>query len=135
MGPQIYDININEAEVALRMLARTRELLDGGRRWRAEKMATGRLGFSCDPLSERASHFSLVGAAVRARWEFREELAQATAGEIRIVHILRAMSADQQTPYSGQLGWRHIETILDGLETALREYGDAWTEDDYSRQA
>ena len=135
MSRQLYDIQGNEAEVALRMLTRTRELLDGGRRWRADKMAAGRLGFGCDPLSDRAHYFSLVGAAARARWEFREELAQASAGEIRIVHILRAMSADQQTPYSGQLGWRHIETILSGLDSALREYGSDQLQDEYSLQA
>ena len=134
MVPQLYDLLGDEADVALRMLTRTRELLDGGRRWRADKMAAGRLGFGCDPLSDRAHYFSLVGAAARARWEFREELAQASAGEIRIVHLLRAMSADQQTPYSGQLGWRHIETILNGLESALREYERDQTED-YSMRA
>ena len=134
MVPQLYDLHVDEADVALRMLTRTRELLDGGRRWRADKMAAGRLGFGCDPLSDRAHYFSLVGAAARARWEFREELAQASAGEIRIVHLLRAMSADQQTPYSGQLGWRHIETILNGLESALREYERDQAED-YSMRA
>ena len=91
MGQLTSHIPTEDTAIALRLLARTRQLLDDGRRWRGNKLASGRLGFSCDPLSQRAYYFSLVGAAVRARWELREELAE-------------AMSAAPGTPYSDELG-------------------------------
>ncbi len=112
---------------ALKVLARTRELLASGRRWRANKTASGRFGIACDPLSQRAYHFSLVGAAARAAWEMQHEHLDLEEGEIRIVHILQAMSSVPSSPYSGEMGWRHVDSILTGLEAALREYQEnAW---------
>ena len=133
MGP-LHDSPTHDSTLlALRLLALTRGLLGGGTCWRPDKLATNRFGFSCDPLSRNACFFSLVGAATRARWEMREQLAEAGPGEIRIVHILKAMSAAPGTPYSGELGWRHVESILSGLENALMEYDDAPVQSTRSR--
>ena len=108
--------------LALKLVARTRALLDGGRRWKADELACGRLGFTCDPLSSRAHYFNLVGAATRAQWELRDELAAVDEDENLILDLLKVMCSSPTTPYSGELGWRYVDSILTGLEGVLLEY-------------
>jgi hypothetical protein len=112
------------ADLALRMLQMTRELLDGGRRWHGKKLAVGRFGFTCDPTSRRAHSFSLVGAALRVRWQLHEEIEQCR-DEIGIVKILHALAAAPGTAYRGEQDWERVEASLGGLESALRECASA----------
>jgi hypothetical protein len=109
-------------EMALRLLERAKELLGDGEFWRADALAMSCNEIACDPLSERAQYFSLAGAAARARWEMREELAEA---EISPEHVQQVMKAlfDVAREYQGDVGgWRFASAVLDGMASALEQY-------------
>ena len=69
----------------MELLARTRQILNDGKRWTQNHVASSRLGVRCDPLSSRAFFFSLKGAATRAHWEMRDKLTHVKSWEIRTV--------------------------------------------------
>jgi hypothetical protein len=113
---------VKGTDMALRLLARTKELLGDGTFWRADVLAMSEFETPCDPLSERAMYFSLAGAAARARWEMREPLADAEISPEHMRLIMNALFAVARD-YRGEVGgWRFACAVLDGMTSALEEY-------------
>lgn len=109
-------------ELALHLLARTRELLGDGEFWRADAMALSCNEVPCDPLSERARYFSLAGAAARARWEIREHLAESGIGQEHVQLVMNALFKVTRE-YRGDIGgWRFACAVLDGMLSALEQF-------------
>lgn len=109
-------------ELALRLLNRTQELLRDGRTWHAESLAMTWNREPCDPLSQRAYHFSLSGAAARARWEMREELADAEISPAHVQQIMKAIFTVAHEYRSDRGGWPLANAVLDGMRGALEQY-------------
>ena len=114
---------VRSTDVALRLLGRTQALLADGETWRSESLAHSRTGEPCDPLSEDAHQFSLGGAAARARWEMREELADAEISPQHVRQVMNAVFAVTKE-YDGEAsgGWAFANAVLDGMRFALEEY-------------
>ncbi len=109
-------------ELALRLLNRTQELLGDGHAWRSEALALTWNREPCDPLSSRAYHFSLGGAAARARWEMREELAEAEISPAHVQQIMQAIFSVAREYRREQGGWPFANAVLDGMRAALEQY-------------
>jgi len=109
-------------ELALRLLNRTQELLGDGRAWRSEALALTRNEEPCNPLSHRAYFFSLGGAAARARWEMREELADAEINPTHVQQIMRALFSVAREYRKDLGGWPFATAVLDGMRAALEQY-------------
>jgi hypothetical protein len=113
---------LRETELALRLLERSRELLGDGEYWRAEALAMTADSEPCDPLSDKAHYFSVGGAAARARWEMREELADAEISPANVRQVMNALFSVARE-YRGEVGgWTFAEAVLDGMKSALEEY-------------
>ena len=124
---------ITPIQTLFELLARTRVLLDEGRRWVADKNAVDRQGLACHPLSAKAYFFSLSGASMRADWEMGERLAEGVNSDIRATSVLTAL-CDQPMILQGRRGWLTVESILTGLESALGEYEQHRIECDISEE-
>jgi hypothetical protein len=109
-------------ELALRLLNRTQELLGDGRAWRSDALALTWSQEPCNPLSHRAYSFSLIGAAARARWEMREELADAEISPTHVQQIMRALFSVAREYRKDRGGWRFANAVLDGMRSALEQY-------------
>ncbi len=109
-------------EQALRLLKRTQELLGDGRNWRSESLALTWSGEPCNPLSNRAYFFSLGGAAARARWEMREELAGAEISPAHMQQMMKALFSVAQEYRQDRGGWSFAKAVLDGMRAALEQY-------------
>ncbi len=107
--------------LAVRLLERTRDLLGDGAYWQSRALAVTWEGVPCDPLAKRAHSFSLAGAAARARWEMREELADAEISPAHMHQVMQALFAVARE-YKGEGGWNFACAVLDGIQTALEEY-------------
>ncbi len=116
---------VRGTDLALRLLGRTRELLGSGEYWRGEALATTPQSVPCDPLGVHASRFSILGAALRARWEMREDLADAETNPVHMRQVMDALSTLAREYRSEQGGWNFACAVLDGLQTALEEYRNA----------
>jgi hypothetical protein len=110
------------AELALRLINRTQELLGDGRAWRSKELALTTSGEPCDPLSQRAFYFSLGGAAARARWEMREELADAEISPAHVQQVMKALFSVAREYRMERGGWPFANAVLDGMRTALEQY-------------
>ena len=108
-------------DLALRLLQRTRDLLGDGLYWQSRALAVTWEGAACDPLAKRAHSFSLAGAAARARWEMREELADAEISPAHMREVMQALFSVARD-YRGEGGWNFVCAVLDGMETALEDY-------------
>ncbi len=116
---------LRATDVTLGLLDRTKALLGDGRYWCGESLAMTSNGERCDPFSEEAFCFSLLGAAVRARWEMREIIADA---EINQAHIQQLMNAihDVVEDFRGGVAESNFACgILDGMIEAL----ETWREE------
>jgi hypothetical protein len=113
-------------ELALRLLNRTQELLADGRAWRSEALALTWSGEPCDPLSSRAYQFSLGGAAARARWEMRDELAEAEVSPSHVQQVMKALFSVAREYRKERGGWTFAKAVLDGMRAALEQY--RWTQ-------
>jgi len=113
---------IGGAELALGLIGRIKELLDEGRRWNPETLALTGTGLECDPLSNDAASFSLLGAAIRARWSMRDEIAATEVSHTHIRQVVYAIEAVKHEQVGAGSKWLFDESVLDGLERALREY-------------
>jgi len=108
-------------ELSLSLLARTQELLGDGAYWRANALAYTWDGMQCDPLSTKAYYFSLVGAAAKARWEMREQLADAEIHPSHMKQVMAALSA-VGSDHRDEGGWAFAGAVLEGMLIALQEY-------------
>jgi hypothetical protein len=62
------------------------------------------------------------GAAARARWEMREELADAEISPANVRQVMNALFSVARE-YRGEVGgWTFAEAVLDGMKSALEEY-------------
>jgi hypothetical protein len=109
-------------ELALRLLDRTQELLGDGQTWRSESLALTWIGEPCNPLSSRAFRFSLGGAAARARWEMRDDLAEAEISPEHMRRIMNALFSVARDYRKEQGGWTFACALLDGMRSALEQY-------------
>lgn len=109
-------------EIALRLLDRTQNLLGDGKYWQARELAFTYDGTPCNPLSSRAFHFSLGGAAARARWEMREELADAEVSPAHVQQIMQALFSVAREYRKERGGWPFASAVLDGMRGALEQY-------------
>lgn len=115
-------------DLALRLLERTQELLGDGAYWRANALAYTWDGMQCNPLSPKAYYFSLVGAAAKARWEMREQLAEAEIDPAHMKQVMAALSAvGQEHRHEG--GWSFASAVLEGMRGALEDYRDQQVKD------
>ena len=112
---------VRGTELALGLLKRTQDLLGDGEFWRSDALAADWKGEACDPLSGRAYYFSLGGAAARARWEMRNELADAEVSPADVQQVMNALFAVARE-YRGGSGWSFASAVLDGMRSALEEY-------------
>jgi hypothetical protein len=113
---------IGGADLALGLIRRVKSLLDRGMRWNPEILALTREGVECDPLAEEAYSFSLLGAAIRARWMMRDEIAAAEVSHTHIRQVIEAIEAVRHESIGPGSKWLFDEVVLDGLEKAVREY-------------
>jgi hypothetical protein len=109
-------------ELALRLVNRTQELLGDGRAWRSDALALTFDGEPCDPLSQRAFCFSLGGAAARARWEMRGELAEAEISPSHMQQVMQALFSVAREYRMERGGWPFATAVLDGMRAALEQY-------------
>jgi hypothetical protein len=109
-------------ELALRLLNRTQELLGDGQYWKSEALALTYSGGPCDPLSNRAHFFSLGGAAARARWEMRGELADAEISPEHMKQVMNALFSVAREYRKERGGWTFACALLDGMQAALEQY-------------
>ena len=118
----VQNESVRGTELALALLTRMQELLGDGTYWCADALATTSTGQNCDPLSNMAFRFSLVGAGVRARWEMREELAVAEVAPTHIGQVMKALAiVARDHRYDADGGWIHAKAILEGLHLALSD--------------
>ena len=115
------------ADLALRLLTRTQELLGDGLHWREQELAFSWDGTPCNPLSSRAFHYSLGGAAARARWEMREELADAEISPAHMQQMMEAIFSVAREYRQERGGWPFANAVLDGMRGALEQY--RWTQE------
>ena len=116
-------------ELALRLLERTQVLLGDGSHWRDDALATESSGKPCNPLSERAAFYNLSGAAARARWEMREDLADAEISPSHMRQVMNALFTVGREARGEMGGWRYVCAVLDGMRSALEEYSKAQKKD------
>ena len=113
---------VRSTDLALRLLERTQELIGNGEFWRADSLALTFGEEACDPLSDRAFYFSLGGAAARARWEMREELADSGVSPLDVKQVMNAVFQVTRDYQGEPGGWKFAHAVLDGMRSALGEY-------------
>ena len=113
---------IGGADLALGLIHRIKLLLDSGRRWNPAVLAMTEAGVECDPLAQEAYSFSLLGAAIRARWDMRKEIAASEVSYTHIRQVIEAIEAAKHDRIGPGSKWLFDEVVLDGLEKAVREY-------------
>ncbi len=121
MSTDIVD-QIRGADLALGLIQRIKSLLDRGERWNPEVLAATEVGVACDPLAPEAYSFSLLGAAIRARWAMRAEIAASEVSHTHIRQVIEAIEAVNHDRIGPSSKWLFDEVVLDGLEKAVREY-------------
>jgi hypothetical protein len=114
--------DVRGADLAVRLIDRSKALLGRGSTWQMKPLAKDVSGAACDPLSPDASTFSLSGAAARARWELREDVAEAEINPIHVRQVMDALFSLARTYRGERSGWTFVEAILDGMRNALIEY-------------
>jgi hypothetical protein len=115
---------VRGTDLALRLISRVHALLDGGEHWCSLSLALAADGTPCNPLECDAAFYSLAGAAARARWEMREELAEAEVRPETMRYVMNALFAVAKQ-YKDEGGWRFASAVLDGIRNALEEFREA----------
>ncbi len=116
--------DVRGADLAVSLIDRTKTLLGRGSTWQMKPLAKDAFDAVCDPLSTEASTFSLSGAAARARWELREEMAEAEINPLHLRQVMDALFSLARTYRGERGGWTFVEAVLDGMRSALTEYRD-----------
>jgi hypothetical protein len=114
--------DVRGADLAVRLIDRTKELLGRGSTWEMKPLARDASEATCDPLSGEARTFSLSGAAARARWELREDVAEAEINPVHVRQVMDALFSLARTYRGERGGWIFVEAVLDGMRNALAEY-------------
>ncbi len=114
--------DVRGADLAMRLIDRTKALLGHGSTWQMKPLAMDTFGAACDPLSAEANTFSLSGAAARARWELREDVAEAEINPVHVRQVMDALFSLARTSRGERGGWTFGEAVLDGMRHALVEY-------------
>ena len=113
---------LRATDVTLDLLDRTKALLGDGRYWCGESLAMTSSGERCDPFSEQAFCFSLLGAAVRARWEMREIIANAEINPAHIQQVMNAIHDVVEDLRGGSAESNFACGIVDGMIEALETW-------------
>jgi hypothetical protein len=121
MNADIVD-QIGGTDLALGLIQRIKSLLANGERWNPEILALTEAGVECDPLADEAFSYSLLGAAIRARWSMRDEIAATEVSHTHVRQVIEAIEAVRHESIGPGSKWLFDEVVLDGLEKAVREY-------------
>jgi len=112
-------------DLSLTLLAKTEALLGDGSHWRDQTLALTAQGESCDPLSPNAVHFSLRGAAARARWEMREQIAATETSSAHVQQLMQSLFSMLGEYRVNPVDWTFAKMVLEGTRGALEEYRDS----------
>ena len=113
--------DIRGAILALQLLDLTQLILQDGENWTSCDLARTFSSECCDPLSSKAFYFSLTGAAAKARWSMREEVADSEVNPIHLQQLMSALRAFE-VQHCHCDNWAFFNAFLQGLQSTLVEY-------------